>query len=92
MEHEPAEPKFIDILRELKQAMERCQSQLRHGVALLDETSMQRHKVSSHPFPTPSLYIIKRFSKSADRHQCVQPPIPEIFPTLPLSLCSGVGS
>ncbi len=69
-------------------------SQLRHGVKvssgmklpMLHEISIQRHKVSSHSFP--SLYFClhkNRFWKLADRYKCVQPnrrdlPHPTPFP------------
>jgi hypothetical protein len=56
------EPKFIVILWDFKPATAWSQSQLRHGIApmpMLHEMSIQKHKVSSHPFPPPSLFTKK---------------------------------
>ncbi len=53
------EPKFIVILWELKPAAAwvKVSSGMRLPMAILHEMSIQRHKVSSHPLPYPSLYL-----------------------------------
>jgi hypothetical protein len=86
---------LFQFLRPHQTAMVGRLIQLRHGVAqpMLHKMSIQRHKVSSFPFPVPSLYSpfsYMMFWKLADRSKCAQP-IGEIFPTPPLYLYSGGG-
>jgi hypothetical protein len=62
------------------------------GLPMLRE--IQRHKVSSHPFPPPSQYL--RLHKKAvleigERYKCTQP-IGEIFSTPPFPFVVGVDS
>ncbi len=87
--------KFIMILCELKPgtAWSLRSSGMDLPMPMLHKMPIQRHKVSSHPFPPPSRYFPFSYWlvwKSADRLKCPQP-IGGIFPTSPLSLYRGGG-